>query len=43
MMFGLISFWLACSFRACANASFAENPLDSVLPWFTCQMLSRAQ
>jgi dolichol-phosphate mannosyltransferase len=34
MVFGLINFWLACSFGAWANVSFAENLLRSGVPWY---------
>lgn len=31
---GLLSFWLACSFGAWANVSFAETLLHSGVPWY---------
>jgi len=34
LVFGLINFWLACSFGAWANVSFAENLLRSGVPWY---------
>jgi dolichol-phosphate mannosyltransferase len=30
---GLMSFWLACSFGAWANVSFARSLLQSGMPW----------
>jgi dolichol-phosphate mannosyltransferase len=33
LMTGLISFWMACSFGAWANVSFARSLLQSGMPW----------
>ena len=34
MVSGLVSFWLACSFGAWANVSFAHSLLNLGLPWY---------
>ena len=34
MMIGLLSFWLACSFGAWANVSFASSLLRSGVKWY---------
>jgi len=34
VIFGLLSFWLACSFGAWANVSFADTLLHSGVPWY---------
>lgn len=34
LLIGMLSFWIACSFGAWANVSFAESLLRSGMPWY---------